>query len=207
MNQGRSGRDWAVVALMCFAAGALLVWALMSNHPGEAQADAKIDWPAWVQAAMSVVAILATAFVPRWIDARKKMDSADQFLVFAKYLLDSAESLHDSMSTKAGRMGLSMWGHKAEWRSIADGALELSLDLLPAPAYLPIWLELREMAVRMAEFYEGAIKYGDLDDYDPFADDMLDGYLYRTRNLYNKLVETDVKCRGFRGYEAVHSDE
>mgnify|MGYP000290372782 CR=1 FL=1 len=207
MNHIKSGRDWAIVATMTFLAGALLVWALMSKHPSESIMAAQIDWPAWVQAVMSVVAILATAFVPRWIDARKKMDSADQFIVFAKHLLDSAESLEESNSTKAGRMGLAMWGNKAEWRAIADGAKELGLDLLPAPAYLPIWLELREMAVRIAEFYEVAIKYGDRDDHDPFDDDVLDGYLYRTRNLYNRLVETDIKYRGFRGYVAVASGE
>lgn len=204
--EGRTfGRDAFVVSLMCFMAGILLAWAFLADSNGIQTAD--VDWPAWVQAVMSVVAILATAFVPRWVDARKKKDAADQFLVFAKFLLDSAESLEESMSTKTGRMGLAMWGHKAEWRSIADGAMELSLDLLPAPAYLPIWLQLREVAVRIADFYEAAIQYADRDDYDPFVDDMLDGYLYRSKNLYNELVATDIRYRGFRGYAAIPSEE
>lgn len=31
MKQGRTDRDWAVVAVMTFAAGAVLTWALMSK--------------------------------------------------------------------------------------------------------------------------------------------------------------------------------
>ncbi|HHA2475388.1 hypothetical protein [Stenotrophomonas maltophilia] len=59
MKQGRTDRDWAVVAVMAFAAGALLAWALLSKHPPQPRPPISIDWPAWVQAVGSVGAILA----------------------------------------------------------------------------------------------------------------------------------------------------
>ncbi|WP_414498046.1 hypothetical protein [Stenotrophomonas maltophilia] len=192
---------------MTFLAGAFFVWALMSNNPPQQRPTDQIDWPAWVQAVMSVVAILATAFVPRWIDAQKKKESADQFLVFAQYLLGRAESLRESMASDSGRRGLEMWGHKAEWKSIADGAMELSLEILPVAAYLPIWLELREMAVRIAEYHDGAIKYTDSRNDDPDDHVILDGYIYRTKNLYNELIQLDLKHRGYRGYRLVHVED
>lgn len=162
---------------------------------------------AWVQAVMSVLAILAAAFVPRWLDAQKRKDSAEQFLVFAKFLLTRAESLHDSASTTAGRMGVAMFGHKAEWRSVADGAMELSLELLPSPEYLPIWLQLREMAIRIADYHEVVLKHGD--DREVYWDDegQIDWYIRRTRELYNELVRTDIAYRGRRGHTEVEAAE
>lgn len=59
MKQGRTDRDWAVVAVMAFIAGAGLAWALLSKHPPQPRPPAEIDWPAWVQAVGSVGAILA----------------------------------------------------------------------------------------------------------------------------------------------------
>lgn len=63
MKQGRTDRDWAVVALMTFVAGAVIAWALTSNQQA---------WPkltveqsaAWVQAIGSIVAILLAVAVP-----------------------------------------------------------------------------------------------------------------------------------------------
>lgn len=62
MKQGRTDRDWAVVAVMAFAAGAFLVWALMSQHPP--RPPLAIDWPAWVQAIGSIAGIATAIYVP-----------------------------------------------------------------------------------------------------------------------------------------------
>ncbi|WP_423179753.1 hypothetical protein [Stenotrophomonas sp. CASM110] len=64
MKQGRTDRDWAVVALMAFFAGAFLVWALLSKHPPQPRPPLDVDWPAWVQAIGSVVGIAVAIYVP-----------------------------------------------------------------------------------------------------------------------------------------------
>lgn len=63
MKQPRTDRDWAVVATMAFAAGALVAWALMSGQPA-GQVSQQTDWPAWVQAVGSVIAIFVAVIVP-----------------------------------------------------------------------------------------------------------------------------------------------
>jgi hypothetical protein len=63
MKQGRTDRDWAVVAVMTFAAGAVLTWALMSK-PSPKSATLALDWPAWVQAIGSIAAIIAAGLIP-----------------------------------------------------------------------------------------------------------------------------------------------
>lgn len=203
MKQGRTDRDWAVVAVMAFIAGAIAVWAITSKHPPQPRPPVDIDWPAWVQAVMSVVAILATAFVPRWIDAAKKRDSADQFIVLARYLADSARELHESAATNAGRRGLAMFGHEAEWKSIADGAMELSLDILPHADYLPVWLQLRQVALQLAQYHKALLTFGDRLEDGEFDDEIMDGYLKQTLKLYNDLIDIDAKHRGYRGYNRV----
>jgi len=205
MKNGRTDRDWTVVTVMAFIAGAVLIWALLSKHPPQPRPPADIDWPAWVQAVMSVIAILATAFVPRWIDAQKRKESADQFLVFAQHMLTQSEDLQLSMASDSGRRGMEMWGHQAEWKSIAEGAMELSLEILPVAAYLPIWLQLREMAVRMADYHNGAIRY--TSPVDEIDDVILSGYIYRLKRLYNDLVELDLQHRGYRGYRKVEVED
>lgn len=85
MKQGRTDRDWAVVALMCFAAGAFFVWALMSGESRTATAVPK-DLPAWVQAIGSIAAILVAVSVPYWQRKQEIHDKrAQESLVARSY--------------------------------------------------------------------------------------------------------------------------
>lgn len=65
MKQIRSDRDWTVVAVMTFCAGAVVTWALTSD-PTVAKHAKTIEWPAWVQAIGSVLAIVFAVLVPKW---------------------------------------------------------------------------------------------------------------------------------------------
>ncbi|WP_158506617.1 hypothetical protein [Xanthomonas arboricola] len=159
------------------------------------------DAPAWVQAVMSVAALVGAVFIPRWLDAKKRADGADQYMIFTHHLLEKTEKLKEELEDDASRNGLQMWGHSAEWLSVAEGAKELALSNLPHPKYLGVWLQIREMAIRISDYYGGSLNGGD--PHDLFDDIVLDGYLFRLRNLYNELVEIDVDVRGNRGYTKV----
>jgi len=74
MKQGRTDRDWAMVSVMAFIAGAFLVWALLSKHPPQPRPPINIDWPAWVQAVGSVGAILAAIAIAAHERAVSKID-------------------------------------------------------------------------------------------------------------------------------------
>lgn len=63
MKQGRTDRDWAVVALMTFGAGVVVTWALTSPHPPLPKLTAE-QWAAWVQAIGSIIAILIAIAIP-----------------------------------------------------------------------------------------------------------------------------------------------
>ena len=76
MKQGRTDRDWAVVAVMAFVAGAGLAWALLSKHPPQPRPPIDIDWPAWVQAIGSILAILTAIYVPTIIERNKRAEVA-----------------------------------------------------------------------------------------------------------------------------------
>lgn len=78
MNQGRTDRDWAIVAVMAFIAGAVVAWAITSDRT-VAKLMADIEWPAWVQAIGSIAAIAVAVYVP-WrqrqhaIDDQKRLE-------------------------------------------------------------------------------------------------------------------------------------
>lgn len=95
MKQGRTDRDWAVVATLMFGAGALIAWALLSKHPPQPRPPAEIDWPAWVQAVGSIVAIFVAVLVPwrqrnqQLSDAStrdKKADAREQSLITSMHI-------------------------------------------------------------------------------------------------------------------------
>jgi hypothetical protein len=73
MERSKLGKDSLVVSAMCFGFGAFLAWALMSDHPGPAKAS--IEWPAWVQAVGSVLAILAAIGIAMW---QRQVERADR---------------------------------------------------------------------------------------------------------------------------------
>jgi hypothetical protein len=73
MERTTLSRDSLIVSAMCFGFGALLAWALMSGHPGHATAS--IEWPAWVQAVGSVLAIFAAIGIAMW---QRQMERADR---------------------------------------------------------------------------------------------------------------------------------
>ncbi len=71
MKQGRTDRDWAVVALMTFCAGAVVAWALTSPPPAWPKLTVE-QWAAWVQAIGSVVALGIAIVVPLNLHAREQ---------------------------------------------------------------------------------------------------------------------------------------
>ncbi|WP_406232741.1 hypothetical protein ACI703_15755 [Isoptericola jiangsuensis] len=76
MKHGRTDRDWAIVAVMTFCAGALVTWALLSHDTYHSATAAKIDWPAWVQALGSIAAIGVAIYVPWRQRANAMQDEA-----------------------------------------------------------------------------------------------------------------------------------
>ena len=66
MKRGRTDKDWAVVAAMTFGAGVVITWGMLSKHPPQPRPPVNIDWPAWVQAIGSVLAIVFAVLVPKW---------------------------------------------------------------------------------------------------------------------------------------------
>lgn len=65
MKQGRTERDWAIVAVLTFIAG-VVVTGLVTGDGSPSAKKHEIDWPAWVQAVGSVVGIFAAVGVPVW---------------------------------------------------------------------------------------------------------------------------------------------
>ncbi|UXA66037.1 hypothetical protein [Xanthomonas prunicola] len=209
----RIDRDALIVSVIAFGFGALFAWALI-DPPVALTAAPKVvgsatpqpsEWPAWVQAIMSVITLAGAVFIPRWIDAQKRLDGAEQYVIFTKHLLEKAEALKEELGDRYSRRGLHMWGHGAEWSSVADGAKELELSNLPHANYLSTWLQIREMAIRISDYYEASL--GSSDPEEPDDDYMLDGYLYRLRNLHNDLIEIDIAVRGNRGYKKVRVED
>ncbi|MBK0052741.1 hypothetical protein [Stenotrophomonas sp. S39] len=87
MKQGRTDRDWAVVAVMTFAAGAVLTWALMSK-PSPKSVGLAFDWPAWVQAIGSIAAIIAAGLIPLWharVRRREVTQSLIELISYARF--------------------------------------------------------------------------------------------------------------------------
>lgn len=82
MKKGRTDRDWAVVAVMAFGAGAFFVWALMSG--GLRPVHAPKDLPAWVQAIGSIAAILVAVGVPAWQRRQELRDKRAQEALVAR---------------------------------------------------------------------------------------------------------------------------
>lgn len=99
MRHGRTDRDWAVVAVMAFAAGAFFVWALMSNHPANMTEPVVVEWPAWVQAVGSIAAIFVAVAVPGWQRSQQRKDEQDkagrEARSMALFLLDAATEFRD----------------------------------------------------------------------------------------------------------------
>jgi len=149
---------------------------------------------------LSVLAIVAGVFIPRWHDAHKRRLAADQFLVLAKLLLEQIESLHESVKSPSGRRGIAMFGHRADWSFLSNAAMELELDVLPDPSYLPVWLRIREIATRVDEYYQAVIEHGDNPDELWDDEGLLNSHLGRATYLYNQLVRLDIEFRGDRGY-------
>ena len=81
MKQGRTERDWVVVAVMTFCAGVLVTWALTSAHPTKLTLTSE-QWAAWVQAIGSITAILIAVAVPatqHYVSEReKRSEKADR---------------------------------------------------------------------------------------------------------------------------------
>ncbi|WP_282259608.1 hypothetical protein [Stenotrophomonas sp. PS02301] len=79
MKQGRNDRDSTVVAIMAFAAGAFLVWALLSGHP-PSKIKPTGDLPAWVQAIGSILAIVVAIVVPWRLAVQARADLRERDL-------------------------------------------------------------------------------------------------------------------------------
>lgn|GEM_PF-6552265 len=93
-----------------------------------------------------------------------------------------------------------MFGHRADWSFLSNAAMELELDVLPDPSYLPVWLRIREIATRVDEYYQAVIEHGDNPDELWDDEGLLNSHLGRATYLYNQLVRLDIEFRGDRGY-------
>jgi len=107
MKQGRTDRDWAVVALMTFCAGAVVTWALTS--PGYAWPKLTVEqWAAWVQAIGSIVAILIAVAVPatqHFLAAKKQQqESLDRARSLGLMLLPAIRDLSERINR--------VWSHE-----------------------------------------------------------------------------------------------
>lgn len=74
MDKGPTSRDWAIVATLTFIAGFVVAGLLVGDAHGDAQ-PARSDWPAWVQAVGSVLAILAAIGIAMW---QRHVERADR---------------------------------------------------------------------------------------------------------------------------------
>lgn len=99
MKQGRTDRDWAVVAGMTFLAGVVCTWALMSDHTSAKTSPTLLnDLPAWVQAIGSVVGIGVAIAIPlalsRRDERRRTLQDAAKARTYALHVLPKVELLH-----------------------------------------------------------------------------------------------------------------
>ncbi|MBH1591947.1 hypothetical protein I5U77_05765 [Stenotrophomonas maltophilia] len=60
-----------MVAVMACVAGAVVTWAVLSKHPPQPRPPIDVDWPAWVQAVGSLLAISAAVWVPNRIASKE----------------------------------------------------------------------------------------------------------------------------------------
>lgn len=72
MKKEHANRDWAVVAVMTFIAGAVIAWALTSDQ-ATIKFTSRTEWAAWVQAIGSVAAICVAIYVP-WRQRQQAID-------------------------------------------------------------------------------------------------------------------------------------
>lgn len=69
------GRDTVVLLIMAFGYGALFAWGLSTPPTGKPSATPPVDWPAWVQAVGSVLAICAAVLIARWQRISERLDA------------------------------------------------------------------------------------------------------------------------------------
>ncbi|MBB5875871.1 hypothetical protein [Xanthomonas sp. 3498] len=80
MKERPFGRDTVVLLIMAFGFGALFAWGLVTPPSGKVHVAAgkPIDWPAWVQAVGSVLAICAAVLIARWQRISELLDTRDR---------------------------------------------------------------------------------------------------------------------------------
>ncbi|HHA2515027.1 TPA: hypothetical protein ACOENQ_000046 [Stenotrophomonas maltophilia] len=88
MKQGRTDRDWAVVAVLTFVAGVVVTWALTSGGHGPDPRPSQDSAADWVQAIGGILSVLVAAGVPTtlyWRDqqARRAREIARAKCAFA----------------------------------------------------------------------------------------------------------------------------
>ncbi|MCI2243257.1 hypothetical protein L3067_01360 [Xanthomonas sp. PPL568] len=88
MKEQAFGRDTVVLLIMAFGFGALFAWGLSTPPVGKAHAvtSKPIDWPAWVQAVGSVVAICAAVLIARWQRISEQLDTQREHALQARSL-------------------------------------------------------------------------------------------------------------------------
>ncbi|MFA8515760.1 hypothetical protein [Xanthomonas campestris] len=75
MSSTVSNRDLFIIAVMAFAFGGLFAWALIDPPSAQRLATSSkqpSEWPAWVQAIGSVLAIAVAIAVPYWQKSKEK---------------------------------------------------------------------------------------------------------------------------------------
>ncbi|MRG98847.1 hypothetical protein GIY21_00910 [Xanthomonas sontii] len=146
MKEQPFGRDTVVLLVMAFGFGALFAWGLSTPSGGKAHAVASkpLDWPAWVQAVGSVLAICAAVLIARWQRVSERLDArtkeAREALSLAAVLLEDVkrfrDNLEEAVSTVENRpntgvfvslshMPKHLWERAADLHKLGDAGSQL----------------------------------------------------------------------------------
>ncbi len=99
MNQGRTDRDWAIVSVLTFIAG-VVVMGLITDSEGLRRWIGDVEWPAWTQAAVALAVGYAAVEVPRKIADAERSRRTDLLVTLLGNSLFPAEALAKMLSTR-----------------------------------------------------------------------------------------------------------
>lgn len=133
MERTKLSRDSLVVSAMCFGFGALLAWALTSQHP--ATSKTSVEWPAWVQAVGSVLAIFAAIGIAMWQRqaerADRRLDNASAAKSLAVVVLREVRELRNRLLKAPNKVRVPF--HESQGKPVATIHIPQQLwDVAPA---------------------------------------------------------------------------
>ena len=123
---------------MTFGAGTLITWALLSKHPPQPRPPINIDWPAWVQAVGSVLAIVAAIAIAWWQHRQNQLAQAarDAEAELGRHV--RANRIFERFQKKIERQlkeaeGLGEQGGKIEALTVPDEVRDLEKEIYLLP--------------------------------------------------------------------------